>query len=77
MDILAVLAGRKIEVPTLSGNKIAVEIPTGFNLKEKLRISGEGMPKFGGYGRGDLYVEFDVKVPKIDSKIKKSLEDSE
>ena len=84
LDILKVLAGRKIEIPTLTGGKVMVEIPAGFNLRERLRIPGEGMPKFampagrqGGGTRGDLYVEFDVKVPKIDSKIKKSLEDSE
>lgn len=75
LDILRVLAGKKIEAPTLSGGNISVEIPAGFNLREKLRISGEGMPKFGGYGRGDLYVEFDVKVPKIDSKLRKFLGD--
>ncbi|MBI3046476.1 MAG: DnaJ domain-containing protein [Candidatus Harrisonbacteria bacterium] len=75
LDILSVLAGRKIEIPTLSGGKVMVEIPIGFNLRERLRIAGEGMPKFGGYGRGDLYVEFDVKVPKIDQKLKKFFEE--
>ncbi len=74
LDILKVLAGHRVEVPTLSGGKLQVEIPVGFNLRERLRISGEGMPRFGSYGRGDLYVEFDVKVPKVDSKIKKALE---
>lgn len=65
LDILAVLAGRKIEIPTLSGGKVQVEIPVGFNLRDRLRISGEGMPRFGTSGRGDLYVEFDIKVPKV------------
>lgn len=73
LDILGVLAGKKIEAPTLSGGKISVEIPAGFNLREKLRIPNEGMPKLGNRGRGDLYVEFDVKVPKVDSRIKKIL----
>lgn len=75
LDILAVLAGKKVEVPTLSGGKINVEIPTGFNLKEPLRIPGEGMTKLGSSARGDLYLEFDVKVPKLDSKLKKLFED--
>lgn len=77
VDILRVLKGEKIEVPTLQGGKIMVEIPAGFNLNERLRIPGEGMPKFGSFGRGDLYVEFGVKVPKISSKLKKALEDFE
>lgn len=75
LDVLAVLAGKKVEVPTLSGGKINVEIPAGFNLKDPLRIPGEGMTKLGSSGRGDLYLEFDVKVPKLDSKLKKIFED--
>jgi len=74
LDILAVLTGKKIEIPTLSGGKLQVEIPVGFNLRDKLRISGEGMPRFGSHGRGDLYVDFDIKIPKIDSRTKKALE---
>jgi molecular chaperone DnaJ len=75
LDILKVLSGKKIEIPTLSGGKLNLEIPVGFNLRERLRVSGEGMPHFGGSGRGDLYVEFDVKVPKIDSRLKKALDE--
>lgn len=75
LDILKVLLGKKIEIPTLSGGKLHLEIPTGFNLRERLRVSGEGMLRFGGSGRGDLYVEFDVKVPKIDQRLKKALEE--
>lgn len=74
LNILKVLAGEKIEVPTISGGKLNIEIPVGFNLRERMRIAGEGMPHLGHYGRGDLYVEFDMKVPKVDSKLKKSLE---
>lgn len=75
LDILKVLAGEKVEIPTIQGGKLNIEIPTGFNLRERLRIQGEGMPKFNSYGRGDLYVEFNVKVPKVDQKIKKALEE--
>ncbi len=64
INILKVLAGEKIEIPVISGNKISVEIPAGFNLRERFRVSGEGMPKFNSRSRGDLYIEFDVKVPK-------------
>lgn len=81
LDILSVLAGKKIEVPTISSKKIRVEIPMGFNLREPFRIPEEGMPKFGGSGsfgpihgkRGDLYLEFDIKVPKVNADIKKLL----
>ena len=75
LNILKVLSGEKIEVPTISGKTLHVEVPTGFNLREKMKISGEGMPHLGHYGKGDMYIEFDSKVPKVDSRIKKALEE--
>ena len=72
------LLGKKIEIATISGGKINIEIPTDFNLRERYRIPGEGMPRFGNFGRGDLYVEFQIRTPKkLNSKIKKLLEDLE
>jgi molecular chaperone DnaJ len=78
LNLVNVLLGKKIEVPTISGGKVAVEIPANFNLKDHLRIAGEGMPRFGSYGRGDLLVNFIIKAPKHPgSKAKKLLEDLE
>lgn len=83
--VVDLLLGRKIEVPTISGGKVLVEIPTGFNLREAYRVVGEGMPHFGAHGgifggttRGDLYVSFIVKAPKkLDGKVRKALEEME
>ena len=75
LDLVGVLAGKKLEVPTIAGGKILVEIPSGFNLRERLRIAGEGMPKLGGFGRGDLYIEFDAVVPKANPKLRKFFEE--
>lgn len=76
IKLLDLLLGKKAEVPTISGGKMDFEIPAGFNLKEDLRISGEGMPHFGSFGRGDLLVNFTIKAPKkLDSKAKKLLEE--
>lgn len=76
VNILDALLGKKIEINSISGNKITIEIPPNYNLKEKLRIPGEGMPKFGGKGRGDLYVVFDIKTPgKLSAKAKKLLDE--
>ena len=78
LNLIELLLGKKIEVPTLSGGKLHIEIPAHFNLKEDLRIPGEGMPHFGGFGRGDLLVSFIVKAPKkLNAKAKKILEDLE
>lgn len=78
LKIVDLLLGKKIEVPTVAGGKITVEIPAGFNLKDHLRIPGEGMPRFGSYGRGDLFVNFIIKAPKKPgAKAKKLLEELE
>ena len=47
-------------------------------MKNNLKISGEGMPHFGSYGRGDLIVELTIKTPKkLNAKAKKIIEDLE
>ncbi len=75
-DLVRVLLGERIEIPTIGGNKLHLEIPRDFNLKDRLRVPGEGMARFGGYGRGDLYVEWDVRTPKrMSAQAKKLLED--
>src|SRR5258708_10166574 len=78
LKIFDLLLSKKIEIPTIGGGKSSIEIPAHFNLKENLRCPGEGMPRFGGYGRGDLLVNFVIKAPKkLDSKAKKILEELE
>ena len=78
VNMIDLLLEKKIEIPTISGNILKAEIPANFNLKSDLKISGEGMPHFGSYGRGDLIVELTVKTPKkLNAKAKKILEDLE
>ncbi|MDI6820655.1 MAG: DnaJ C-terminal domain-containing protein [Patescibacteria group bacterium] len=77
--ITEALLGKKIEIQGIDKEIIQISIPSGFNLREKLKITGYGMPKLGIFGntsRGDFYIAFNVKVPKsISSKAKKILED--
>lgn len=76
LNIYDLILGKKIEIPTIDGKKINIEIPEHFNLKDKLRISGEGMPRMNYYGRGDLLVDFIIKAPKkISGKLRNILED--
>ncbi len=78
LKVMDLLLGKKVEVPTIAGGKIAVDIPANFNLKDNLRVPGEGMPRFGAAfgGRGDLFVNFIVKAPKkLGAKAKKLLEE--
>ena len=81
LNVLDLLLGKQIVVPTIEGKKITVEIPAGFDLKGHLRIAREGMPHFGAThamfaaNRGDLLVDFVIKAPKPNGKLKKMLEE--
>ncbi|MEK9154728.1 MAG: DnaJ C-terminal domain-containing protein [Patescibacteria group bacterium] len=76
VDLLDVLLGSKIELPTISGKKISMEIPHDFDLHHNLKIPNEGMLHFGGKDRGSLIVEMSIKTPKkISSKVKDLLEE--
>jgi molecular chaperone DnaJ len=67
--------GEEIEIKSLEGTNILLEVPAGTESGKVLRISGKGIPHFGGYGRGNLYVELVIKTPKKLSKKQKELLD--
>ncbi|MCX6718365.1 MAG: molecular chaperone DnaJ [Candidatus Staskawiczbacteria bacterium] len=67
--------GDEIEIKSLEGTNILLQVPQGTETGKVLRISGKGIPHFGGYGRGNMYVEFKVKTPKKLSRKQKELLD--
>ncbi|MBI5079125.1 DnaJ domain-containing protein [Candidatus Wolfebacteria bacterium] len=78
VNLINILLGKKIEIPTIAGEKLTVEIPEDFDLRQQLVISGKGMPVFGGSGRGNLITEFKIKtLKKLNAKARKILEDLE
>lgn len=70
----AVLGG-EVEIPTLEGKNITLTISAGTESGKILRISGKGVPHFGGYGRGSMYVELIIKTPKKITKEQRKLLD--
>lgn len=70
----AVLGG-SIKVPTIEGKEIELTIPKGTQFGEVLKIQGNGMPKLGKKGFGDLLVNIKIDVPKkVSAKQKELLE---
>lgn len=65
--------GDEIEISTLEKTKILLQVPAGTESGKILKISGKGIPRFGGYGRGNLYVELAIKTPKKITKEQKEL----
>ena len=67
--------GDEVEIKSLEGTNILLEVPAGTESGKILRISGKGIPHFGGYGRGNVYVSLKIKTPKKLSKEQKKLLD--
>jgi molecular chaperone DnaJ len=66
--------GTEVSVPTLDGST-TVKIRPGTQAGETIRLKGKGMPRFRGYGKGDLLVRVGISVPeKLTSKQRALLE---
>lgn len=55
--------GAEVQVPTMEGDEI-IRIPAGTPSGKVFHLRGKGVPKLGGYGKGDLYVNIFIDVPK-------------
>ncbi len=62
LTIPEVLRGAVVEVPTLSGTK-RLRVPAGTRHGTVQRLRGEGPPRLGGKGNGDLRYKFVIDVP--------------
>lgn len=58
------ILGTEVSVPTLNGKTYKLKVPPGTQGHTKMRLKGKGVPKLNGYGRGDMYVEIIVDIPK-------------
>jgi molecular chaperone DnaJ len=63
IDVVDAVLGTSIDVPTLDG-ALSMNVPAGTQPDTMLRLRGKGLPRFGGGGRGDLYVRLQVHVPE-------------
>jgi molecular chaperone DnaJ len=76
INISEALLEKEISIADIGGEKFSVKILGGFSLQEKMKVPHRGMPKFGSSSRGDLYISFNLKLPKrVSSRAKKLLED--
>lgn len=55
--------GAEVQVPTLEGNT-TIRIQPGTQSGQIIKLRGKGMPRFRGYGKGDIQVRVDISVPK-------------
>lgn len=55
--------GGEFDIPVIDG-KIKLKIPPGTQPGTIMRVQGQGMPRLGRRGKGDLLVKITVVVPK-------------
>lgn len=65
--------GDEVELLTLDNKKILLKVPPGTESGKMLKISGKGIPRFSGYGKGNLYIALIVKTPKKLNRKQKEL----
>ncbi len=64
--------GTKIKVPTLDG-EVEMDVPSGTQPGDILRLSGKGLSRRRRSGYGDELVEIDVKIPEKLNKEQKEI----
>ncbi len=64
--------GAEIRVPTLEGEH-TLKVPDGTQPGTTFRIRNKGVPLLNGHGKGDLYVEVRVQIPKKLNKRQREL----
>ena len=74
LSIPEALRGAEVEVPTLNGRK-TLRVKPGTSHGTVRRLRGEGPPRLGGSGRGDIHYRFTIDVPsKLDKEQKAAVE---
>ena len=63
ISIAEAIQGGTVEVPTLNGTK-RIRIPPGTEHGALQRLRGEGPPRRGGRGRGDIRYRIAIDVPR-------------
>jgi DnaJ-class molecular chaperone len=58
------LLGGEVMVPTPKGSNLALKVPPETPNGLRMRLASQGMPHLNGSGRGDLFAEITVQLPK-------------
>lgn len=65
--------GGHIDVPTIEGKRLRVQIPNGTQTGKQIRMRGKGMTELQGSSRGDMFAEVFVETPVNLSKRQREL----
>lgn len=78
ISITKAALGGEIDIPTIDGMHKKIQIPNGTQSGNRFRLHGIGFPILNHSGRGDMYVQVFVEVPKsLNKKQRELLEEFE
>ena len=63
ISVVDAALGKKIEIPTIEGKTIKVDVPAGTQPTQKIRLKGKGMTRLSVSVRGDLYIILNIVIP--------------
>lgn len=72
IDMIQAALGAEVSVPTLEGVE-PFQIEPGTQPGAHLKIYGQGLPRLGRPGRGDLHLQVQVKIPTTLSEAQREL----
>jgi curved DNA-binding protein len=58
------MLGGEVMVPTPKGTQLALKVPAETANGQRIRLAGQGMPHLNAAGRGDLFAEIAVQLPR-------------
>lgn len=73
VDLVTMMLGGEIPVPTPDGRKLVLTIPPETQNRRMFRLAGKGMPHLRGDGSGNLYARVQVRLPTQLSNEERSL----
>lgn len=73
MPLSTSVLGGTVSVKDIESKKLLVKIPSGTSSGKTFKISGKGVPRFSGFGRGNLFLKVVVNPPKKINRKQKDL----
>tara|TARA_Y100001935_G_C17205114_1_gene457129 strand:- start:109 stop:912 length:804 start_codon:yes stop_codon:yes gene_type:complete len=68
VDVFDCILGGKVDLKTLDGSTLSINIPPATNAGTVLSVGGYGLPDVSTGKRGNIYVKIKTKTPRIKSK---------
>ena len=63
VDLVTMMLGGEVPVPTPDERRLMLNIPAGTQNRRTFRLAGKGMPRLRGEGSGNLYARLQVVLP--------------